>query len=186
MILQAAPQVGELNGRDRARDAPILFRVKLLFAGIDQHAVAVGEILIVGGFVRLAAVVEGDRIDPDVLDAVALFLSVVSPVDAVPVEIDFDAVFETGPGHDAGVSGRGVNHDRAARRAPAVVYPMIAATRPFTRRPFDVVSTRPRIPDVYRAVQIFGVMASDEDGEVAARPRVRVDVFGQPANGVER
>src|SRR5262245_17097929 len=164
MILETAPEVGQLNCRDGACDAAVLFRMKLLFAGVDQHAIAVGEILIVRGFVRLAAVVEGDRIDPDVLYAVPLFLSVVSPMYAVPVEIDFDAVFETGPGHDARVGGRGVNHDRAGGRTPAVIYPMIAATRPLTLGPFDVVSPRPRIPDVYRAVQFFRVMASDEEG----------------------
>src|SRR5262249_59003975 len=76
-------------------------------------------------------------------------------------------------------------HVAPASGTPAVVYPMIAATRPLGLRPFDVVSTRPRIPDVYRAVQLFGVLASDEDGQFAARPRVRFDVFGDPANAVE-
>src|SRR5262245_48424344 len=109
MILQTAPQVGKLNCRDRACNAAVLFRVKLVFAWIDQQAVAVGVILIVRGFVRLATVVEGDRIGPDVLYAVALFLSVVSPMDAVPIEIGFDPVFETGPGHDTRVGGRGVD-----------------------------------------------------------------------------
>src|SRR5262249_25938107 len=132
MILQTAPQVGQLNCRDGTCDATILFGVKLLFAGIDQHAVTVGEVLVVVRPAWLAAAVESDRVGPDVLNAVALFLSVMSPMDSVPVEIDFDAVFETRPRHHARVGGRGVDHNRAARRASAVVDPMVAATRSFS------------------------------------------------------
>src|SRR5574341_1446867 len=108
-----------------------------------------------------------------------------SPVNAVPVEIDFDAVFETRPRHDARVGGWGVNHNRAARRTPAVVDPVIAASRSFTLRAFDVVLPRPRIPDIDRAVQLLGVMARDEDWQFAAGAGIRFDVFGDAANAVE-
>lgn len=59
MILQTTPQVGQLNCRDWDWDATILFRVKFLFAGIDQRAIAVGEVLVVVWPAWLAAIVKG-------------------------------------------------------------------------------------------------------------------------------
>ena len=56
--------------------------------------------------VRLAAVVERDRVRPHVLAPLALLLAVVLPVHAVPEEVDVDVVLEGGPGHRARLGGR--------------------------------------------------------------------------------
>jgi hypothetical protein len=46
VILQAAAQVGELDGPDRAGDAAVLRGVEHLLAGVEQDTVAVDEALI--------------------------------------------------------------------------------------------------------------------------------------------
>src|SRR5205085_5565846 len=90
--------------------------------------------------------------------ALADLLPVVLPVDAVPVEVVVNAVFETGPDGGARVRCGGVDDDGPSRRAPAVVDPIFMTARPFFSRALDIVAERPRVPDVNRAVQLLDVM----------------------------
>src|SRR5215468_11818902 len=161
VILQPAPQIRELHGRDRPGDAAVLFRVQLLFTGIEQHAVAVGEVLIVDGFVRLAAIVEGDRIRPDILVALALLLRIVPPVYAVALKVDFDAVLEAGPRNDARVSRGRVYQQRAYGRTAAVVRPVLPSFGALGLRFLGVEPQSARVPNVNRAVQFLDVIVRD-------------------------
>ena len=73
MVLQTAPEVGELDGGDRPGDAAVLFGVQPLLARIEQHAVAVDVALVVidlFGCPRLSKVM---RVGPDVLVALPCF-----------------------------------------------------------------------------------------------------------------
>jgi len=79
VVLQTSPQVRQLNCGNWSGNAAVLLRVQLLFARIDQDAVTVGEVLIIARLVRLAAIVEGDWIDPDVLDTFTLLLTIMFP-----------------------------------------------------------------------------------------------------------
>ena len=133
VVLEAAAQVRELNRGDRPADAAVLIRMQLLLARIEQHAVAVDVALVVDRLSRLAAVVERDRVGPDVLVALALLLRVVLPVHGVPVEVHADVVLERGPDHRPRVGGRRVDRDGASGWAAAVVEPVLAPARPLLR-----------------------------------------------------
>ena len=56
---------------DGPRDPAVLLRVEHLLARVHEHAVAVDEALVHDRLVRLAAVVERDRVGPHVLIALA-------------------------------------------------------------------------------------------------------------------
>jgi hypothetical protein len=86
VILQAAAEIGELNGRARPSDASAFVRMKFLLTRIHEHAIAVGKALAAARLIWLAAIIEGYRVGPDILDAVTLLLAIVLPVIAVPVE----------------------------------------------------------------------------------------------------
>ena len=86
MILQPAAQVRELDRRDRTGKPPIFVGMELLFARIDQDAVAIDIALIVERLVGLLPVVESHALRPDVLIAFPLFLRIVAPVHRVPVQ----------------------------------------------------------------------------------------------------
>src|SRR5438093_3683038 len=120
--------------------------MELLLARVEEHAVAVegAEILLVG----LAAVVERDRVRPNVLVALALLLRVVAPVVAVPVEIRVDVVLEAAPDRRPWIGGGGGDRHRACRRPAAVVGPVAPAAGALLLPPRDVVILRPRAPHV--------------------------------------
>ena len=115
MVLQTAPEICELNGRDWSGDAAVLFGMKFVFAGIHQNTVAVNVALIIDGLVRLPAIVESDWVGPNILLALAHLLSIVLPVNAVPEKIVVDAVFEAGPDSGARI-GRRARRSRWRRR----------------------------------------------------------------------
>src|SRR5262245_33304994 len=182
VILQPAPQIRELHGGDRPGDAAILFRVQPIFTRIEQNAVAVGEVSIVDGFVRLAALVEGDRVRPGILIALALLLRIVPPVYAVPLKVDFDAVLEAGPRNDARVSRGRVNQKRADGRASAVVRPVLPPFGALVLRLPDVEPQSARVPNVNRAVQFLDVIVRDHRAQRASGAGVAVNVVGELAN----
>ena len=116
VVLEPAAQVRELDGGDGPVDAPVLLRVQDLLPGVHEDAVPVDEALVLDGLVRLATVVERDRVRPHVLLPLALLLAVVLPVDAVPEEVEVEVVLERGP-RDRARLGRGRVDERAS--APA-------------------------------------------------------------------
>src|ERR1051326_4633377 len=97
--------------------------MKLVFTRIDQNAVAVDVALVTDWLVWLAAVVERDRVGPNVLFSLADFLPVVLPVHALPEKVVVDVVFETRPDRGAWIGGGRVDHDRACGGAAAGVDP---------------------------------------------------------------
>src|SRR6266705_2429591 len=125
VILQAAAEIGELNGRARTSDASAFVRMKFLLTRIHEHAIAVGKALAAARLIWLAAIIEGYRVGPDILDAVTLLLAIVLPVIAVPVEIDFDAVFEAAPDCSARIRRRSIDDNGPAERTTAVIDPVI-------------------------------------------------------------
>src|SRR5690349_4577033 len=129
--------------------------MKLLFTGIDQHAVPVDVALIGDWLVWLAAIVKRDWIRPYILFALAHLLPVVLPVHAMPIEIIVDAVFETGPDRGARIGGRSIYDDRARCGTAAVVDPVLSSTHALLVGARDVVSERTCIPDVDRAVELL-------------------------------
>src|SRR5262245_23094859 len=106
-------------------------------------------------------------------------------MDGVPVEVNFDAMLETGPGQHARVGRGGVNHYCATCWPPAVVNPVVVPVRAFGLGILDVVMLRAGIPDVYRALQLRRVMARDVEWQLAAGAGVRFDVLGDLANARE-
>src|SRR6185295_16609690 len=99
----------------------MLFGMQLVFSGIQEDTVAVDISLVGKGLVRLAAIVEGDRVGPDVLLALAYLLAIVLPVHAVPVKVVVNVVLKARPYSCARVCCRRVNHDRAGCRTAAVI-----------------------------------------------------------------
>src|SRR5690242_1150023 len=136
--------------------------MKVVFAWIDQNAIAVYVTLIVGWFIWLAPVVERDRVGPHVLLSLADLLAVVLPVYALPVKIIVDAVFETRPNRGARIGGRSIDDDRARSRTAAVVDPVLATALAFFVCACDVVSERARVPNVDRAVELLDVVLGYE------------------------
>ena len=92
--------------------------------------------------IRLTAIVEGDRIGPNVLDSVALLLMIVLPVIPVPVEIDFDPVLEAAPDGSPRVRRRSIDDNGAAERTAAVVDSIVMTARPFLKRALNVKGLR--------------------------------------------
>ena len=84
MVLQTAAEVCQLNGIDRSGDTPVFFGMYFFFAGIHEHAVAINVALIIYRLVWLPAIVESDGVGPYILPALARFLSIVLPVNAMP------------------------------------------------------------------------------------------------------
>ena len=142
MILQAASKVCQLNRRARPGNTSVLFRVQLLLARIHKHAIAVGKALAGERLIGLTAIVEGDRIGPNVLDAVTLLLTIVLPVITVPVEIDLDAVLEAAPDSSSRIRRRGIDDNGAAERTTAVIDPVVMTTCSFLKRALDLKSLR--------------------------------------------
>src|SRR5690242_9304227 len=158
MVLQATPEICELNGRDWSGYAAVLIGMKFVFARIDQNAIAIYVTLIVDWFIWLSAVVEGDGIGPYVLLSLAYFLPVVLPMHALPVKIIIDAVFETGPDRGARVGGRSIDDNRACGRTTAVVDPVFASAFTFLICARDVVSERACIPNVDCAIEFLDIV----------------------------
>ena len=182
MVLQAAPQISELDRRDWTSDAAILFRMQLVFAGIQQHTIAVDISLIGKGLVRLAAIVEGDWIGPDVLLALAYLLAIVLPVHAVPEKVVVDVMFKTGPDSGARVCSRRVNHNRAGGRTAAVINPVLASAATFFSSALDVVAKWAGVPDIDRAIEFLHIMFGYKCRQRLAWARIRVNVVGELAN----
>src|SRR6185436_2463903 len=101
--------------------------------------------------VRLATIVEGDGIGPDVLLALAYLLTIVLPVHAVPVKVVVDVVFETGPDGCARVCRWCVNHDRPGSGTAAVINPVLPSAATFFSGALDVVAEWAGVPDIARA-----------------------------------
>src|SRR4030095_11030148 len=115
-------------GGYRSAYTAIFFRVKFVFSRIHQDAIAIDIALIVDRFVRLAAIVESDRIGPDVLLSLTDFLPVVLPVDSVPVEIVVDTMFEACPDRRTRIGSWSINYNRTGSRAAAVVDPILSSS----------------------------------------------------------
>ncbi len=122
--------------------------MELFFTGVYEDAITVYVTLIGDRLVRLSAVVERYRICPDILPPFADLLPIVLPMDPVPVKVVVDAVLETGPYSRARIGSGRINHDRACRRSPAVVYPVPATSRTLLIRPLNVVAKWSCVPDV--------------------------------------
>src|SRR4026208_377079 len=97
-----------------------------VFARIHQHPLPVSNPLALWGLVGLAAIVEGYRVRPDILDALPRLLQVVLPVHGMPVEVDPDPVLEARPWHHARVGRGSIDYDCPSRWTPAVADPVIA------------------------------------------------------------
>src|SRR6266496_1274458 len=124
MVLQAAPEVCELNGINRSRDTTVLSGMQFFFTGVHEYSVAVNIALVVQGFVWLPAIVESDRVGPHVLPTFAHLLPVVLPMNSVPEKVIVYAMLEAGPDCCARIGSRGVDHDGARGRASAVIDPI--------------------------------------------------------------
>src|SRR4030095_4189091 len=94
MVLQPAPAIGKLYGGYRSAYTAIFFRMKFVFSRIHQDPIAIDITLVVDRFIWLAAIIESDRVGPDVLLSLTHLLPVVLPVHSVPVEVVVDTVFE--------------------------------------------------------------------------------------------
>src|SRR5436190_594499 len=181
MVLQAATKIRQLDSADRTSDAPVLLWMQFFFARIHEHAVAVNVSLIVNWFIRLPPVVEGNRIGPNVLPPLADLLPVVLPMDAVPVEVGVDPVLEASPDGRAWICCRGVNH-YGPRRGPApVIDPILMTTPALLVSTLNVIAERSRVPDIYRAIELFHVMFGHEGEERFSWSGIRVNVVGQSA-----
>src|SRR5688572_12429636 len=177
MVLQAATEVGELDGRDRPRDATILSRVQSILARIDEYAVAMNVALVVRRPVGLLAVVVRDRVGPHVLVSLPGLLRVVPPVNRVPVEIDANVVLERRPDRGAGIGGGGIDRDRATSRPAAVVEPVLTAAGALRCDAIELEALRARAPDINRGIERFDVSAGHEDRQRPSRSWIRMNVF---------
>src|SRR2546423_2982631 len=109
MVLQATPEVCELNSINRSRNTAVLIGVQFFFAGVHEYSVAVNIALIVYWFVWLPAIVEGDRVGPNVLPSLARLLPIVLPMNPMPEKIVVHAMLEAGP--DCGSRVRSLSVD---------------------------------------------------------------------------
>src|ERR1041384_5278824 len=153
--------------------------MKLVFTWINEHTITIYVALIVDWLIRLATIVECDRVVPDILFSFAYLLAIVLPVDTMPVKIVIDAVFETGPDGGTWISGGRVDDDRSGSRTPTVVDPVFAPALPFLVSTFDVVTERACVPDVDRSVEILHVVLGNECRQRLAGTRIRVQVLGE-------
>src|SRR6185503_8489879 len=176
MVLQATAQVGELDRRDGTSNAAILFRVQLVFTGIQQYTIAVDISLIREWLVRLATIVEGDWVGPDVLLTLAYLLAIVLPVHTVPEKVVVNVMFETGPDGGTRVRSGRVNHDRAGRGTAAVINPVLSSAAPFFSSALDVVAKGAGVPDIDRAVEFLHIMFGYKRRQRLAWARIRVNV----------
>src|SRR4030095_6174444 len=128
MVLQPAPEIGKLDGGYRSANTAIFFRVKFVFSRIHQDPIAIDITLVVDRFIWLAAIIESDRIGPDVLLSLTNFLPIVLPVDSVPVEIVIDTMFEACPDRRTRIGSRSINYNRTGSRAAAVVDPILSSS----------------------------------------------------------
>src|ERR1044072_687873 len=151
--------------------------MKLVFTWIDQNAISIDVALIVDWFVRLATIVECDRVGPNILFPLADLLAIVLPVHTMPVKIVIDVVFEAGPDGGAWIGGGCVDDDRSGSRTAAIVDPVFATTLPFLVSACDVVTERACVPDVDRSVQILNIVLGNECGESLAGTGIRVQVL---------
>src|SRR6185436_4946022 len=104
--------------------------------------------LVVDRFIWLAAIIESDRIGPDVLLSLTNLLPVVLPVHSVPVEIVVDTVFEACPDRRTRISGWSVDHDRTGGGPAAVINPIFATAPTFLIATSNVVPKLTGIPYV--------------------------------------
>src|SRR5215510_1956556 len=114
--------------------------MELVFTGIDQNTIAIYVNLIVDGFIRLATIVECNRIGPDILFPLANLLAIVLPMHTVPVKIIINTVFETCPDSGAWVRGGRIDDNRAGSRTATVVDPVFASASSLFVSAFDVVT----------------------------------------------
>src|SRR4029079_16983095 len=101
--------------------------MKRVFTWINQNTITIDVALIVDWFIRLTAIVECDRVGPDILFSFADFLAIVLPVHTVPVKIVIDVVFETGPDGGTWIRGGRVDDDRSGSRTATVVDPVFVS-----------------------------------------------------------
>src|SRR6266446_3663461 len=111
MVLQATPEVCELNGINRSSYTTVLVGMQFFFAGVDEYSVAVNIALIVYWFVWLPAIVESDWVGPHVLPALAQLLAIVLPMNTMPIKIILYAMLEASPDCGARIGRGGVDHD---------------------------------------------------------------------------
>src|SRR6185503_20445712 len=137
---------------------------------------------IIYGFIGLSAIVESDWVGPNILPALARLLSIVFPMNTMPIEIIVDAMFEAGPDCGARIGRRRVDHDGAGRGASAVIDPIFVTVRTFLPGTLDVVAERTGIPDIDRTVELFHVVLGDEGPQSSSRSGVGVRVVGELTN----
>src|SRR6185369_15134915 len=147
---------------DWPSDATVLFRMKFVFTGIDQHTIAIYVPLIVDWFIRLTTIVECNRIGPHILFPLANFLAIVLPVHAMPVKIIVDVVFEARPDGGARIGGGCVDDNCSGSRTSAVVDLVFAPALSFFICAFDVVTKRACVPNVDSSVEFLDVVFSHE------------------------
>src|SRR2546425_12226707 len=124
MVLQAAPEVCELNGINRSRYTTVLVGMQFFFAGVHEYSVTVDIALIVYWFVWLPAIIKSDWVGPHVLPALAQLLAIVLPMNTMPEKIVVHAMLEAGPDCGPRIGSGGVDHDGARGGTPPVIDPI--------------------------------------------------------------
>src|SRR3954466_12360202 len=105
--------------------------MELFFSRVHQNTVAIDITLAVHRLSRLATVIKGNRIRPDILLTCALLLVVMPPMNTMPVKIVIDTMLETCPDGRARIGRRAIDYNCPASRPSTVVDPIITATGPF-------------------------------------------------------
>src|SRR5215813_9845144 len=154
----------------------------LFLAGIHQHSIPIDVALVIQRFIWLAAIIKGDGIGPDILPAFTDLLSIVLPVDAVPIKVDLDSMFEAGPDGRAWIRCGSVDHNRAGCWSTAVVDPILPTTRTLFLCSLNVVTLRSRIPYIDVTIEFLHIMLCDENRQRFSCSRVRVNIVCKLTN----
>src|SRR5436190_8629756 len=153
-----------------------------VLAWINQDTVAIDVTLILQRFIWLTAIVEGDRVGPDVLSSLSYFLPIVLPVHPMPEEVVINVVLKTGPDRGTRIGRGSINNDRAGSGSTAVVDPVLSSARTLLLSLLNVVAERSCIPVANCTVEFFDVVLRYKSWESFSWTRIGRDILGEFAN----